>query len=196
MHKSVFRNIFIAASVILTVLPGLATFSSVLTKIFLKMHWYVILQDVVVPFEARLVAVLIKFVGITSYITPGQSFALVLKQHSGNFMAIELQWNCLGWQSMIFLAVSLIVGLRGKYTIISKAETVLLGIIGTFLINIFRMALIVALAFYWSRTAALLMHDYFATLVALLWIIFFWWFSYRFLLEPRKEKLVQNTTKV
>jgi exosortase/archaeosortase family protein len=187
--KTVFRNIFIAASIILTILPALATLSSVLTRLFLSLHWYVLLQDIVVPFEAKLVAVLIKLVGITGYITPGESFAMALKQPSGQLMAIELQWNCLGWQSMIFLIVSLVVGLRGKYTLISKVETALFGIIGTFLINLFRMAVIIALAFYWNRGAAILMHDYFATLVALLWIILFWWFSYRFLLEPKKNKV-------
>lgn len=192
MKKNVFRNIFIAACIILTILPALATASSVLTKVLLHMHWYVILQDIVVPFEAKLVAVIIKAFGITGYLTPGQSFAMLLKQPTGKLMAIELQWNCLGWQSMVFLAVSLIVGLKGSYTLSSKLETVLLGIIGTFLINIFRMAFIIAFAYYWNSMAAMLMHDYFATLVALLWIIFFWWFSYRFLLEPKIKVIEQK----
>lgn len=186
-HKVVFRNIFIAASIILTVLPGIATLSAALTKLFLSMEWYVILQDYVVPFEAKMVAVLIKLVGITGYITPGETFAMMLKHPTGTMTAVELQWNCLGWQSMIFLIVSLAVGLRGNYTLISKVETLIFGIVGTFLINLFRMAFIIALAYYWSRVSAMLFHDYFATFVALIWIIFFWWFSFRFLLDPIRK---------
>jgi hypothetical protein len=47
------------------------------------------------------------------------------------------------------------------------------------------MAFIVSLAYYWNTAAAMIIHDYFASFVALVWMLFFWWFSYRYLPEDR-----------
>ena len=185
-QKEIFKKIFIVTAIVLSVLPALVTFSAALTTLFNKMGWYVWLQRLVVPFEARLVAVLIKLVGIKAMITPGQNFAMVLVRPDGGFQPVALQWNCLGWQSMILLSLTLFTGLRGGYTFLSKAETVGFGILGTFLSNLFRMALITALAYYWNSVAAMIVHDYFAMFVGLIWMIFFWRFSYSYILEPKK----------
>jgi exosortase/archaeosortase family protein len=65
-------------------------------------------------------------------------------------------------------------------------EVVLFGILGTFLSNICRMSLITALAYYWNEFAAMIVHDYFAMFVSLVWMIFFWWFSYAYILEEKQ----------
>lgn len=173
-------------------LPGFVMFGSIITEIFNSMRWYTFLQEVVVPYEARFVAVMIKIVGIQSYVTPGQEVAMILKKGS-EYLPVSLEWNCLGWQSILLLAFTFTTGLRGNYTAMSKIETIIFGILGTLLINLLRMAFIVSLAFYWSDFAALIIHDYFAMLVTLIWIVFFWWFSYRFILEPKVTfQLIKN----
>jgi len=191
-QKEVFKNIFIIIAVILTVMPTLVTFSALLTSIFNHMQWYVLLQKYVVPFEARLVAVIIKAVGITALITPDQPSVSLLLKKSSAYIPVVLEWNCLGWQSMLLLIVTLVTGLRGNYTLMSKLETILFGILGTFLSNLFRMAFIVTVAFYWNKFAALIIHDYFAVFIALIWMIFFWWFSYAFVLEEKSVKVKQT----
>lgn len=184
--KRVFKKILAVTAVVLAVLPVLVTFASILTEIFNRMQWYVWIQEHVVPFEARLVAVLIRLVGITGMVTPGQQFAMVLERPNGDLLPVQLSWNCLGWQSLVLLGLTLVTGLQGPYKIFSKFEVVLFGILGTFLSNIFRMAAITALAYYWNRVAAMIVHDYFAMFVALVWMVFFWWFSYAYILEEHK----------
>lgn len=185
-QKKIFKDILIVAVIILSILPAMATFSAALTTLFEKMEWYVVLQRYVVPVESRLVSVIVKGIGITSKVTPDESeVSMILVKSEKDLIPIRLEWNCLGWQSMILLAITLVSGLRGNHTLMSKFETLIIGILGTFLTNLFRMSLIVGLAYYWSTFAALIMHDYFASLVALIWMIFFWWFSYSFVLEEK-----------
>jgi len=183
-QKKVFKDIFIVAAVVLSVLPVIVTFSAALTSLFEKMGWYVWLQEAIVPIESRLVAVLVKFVGITSKVTTNSNFSLLLLKGEG-YIPVKLEWNCLGWQSMILLATTMITGLRGDHTLSSKIETIVTGVVGTFLINLFRMAFIVTLAYYWNNIAAMIIHDYFASFIALSWMVFFWWFSYKYILEER-----------
>lgn len=185
-QKEVFKRILAVTSIILALLPLLVTMASVLTGIFNRMGWYVWLQEVVVPFESRLVALLIKLVGIEGMITPNnQHFAMVLLKPGNVLLPVQLEWNCLGWQSLLILSLTLVTGLQGPYTKFSKIQVILFGLLGTFLTNIIRMALITSLAFYWNSFAAMIIHDYFAMFVALGWMIFFWWFSYAYILEER-----------
>jgi len=186
-QKRLFKDIFIVTAIVLSILPVLVTFSAILTNLFEKMGWYVWLQDLVVPFESRLVAVVIKLVGIKGMVVANnQNFSMVLEKPGSGFLPVQLSWNCLGWQSMILLGITLVTGLRGPYTLFTKAQTVVFGVIGTFLSNLFRMAFITSLAYYWNNIAAMIIHDYFASFVALAWMIFFWWFSYSFILEGRE----------
>ena len=187
-QKTTFKKLFAGIAILLAVLPFLVTFSSVLTSLFNKMEWYVWLQEVVVPFEAKLVAVLLRLVNINGIITPKSNFAMLLEKPDNTYIPVSLEWNCLGWQSLVLLGLTLLTGLRGNWKIMSKVEAILIGIIGTFLINIFRMAFITSLAYYWNNVAAMIIHDYFAAFVALIWLIFFWWFSYSFVLETKDAK--------
>lgn len=193
-QKSTFKKLFAGVAILLAVLPFIVTFSAILTSLFNKIGWYIWLQDKVVPFEARLVAVLIRIVNIKGIVTPGANFAMLLEGSDNTYLPVSLEWNCLGWQSLILLSLTLITGLRGKWKLFSKLETVILGIVGTFLSNLFRMAFITSLAYYWNSVAAMIIHDYFAAFVALIWLIFFWWFSYSFVLEE-KRPAVQKTNQ-
>ena len=177
-QKRVFKRILAITAVVLAILPVLVTFSSILTDIFNRFQWYLLLQQTVVPFEARLVAVVIKAVGISGLVTPNQQqFAMILERPGQDYLPVQLSWNCLGWQSLVLLGLTLVTGLQGPYTRFSKLQVIVIGVLGTFLSNIFRMAFITSLAYYWNNVAAMIVHDYFAMFIALVWMIFFWWFS-------------------
>lgn len=191
-QKQVFKNAFIVGVIIIMLMPTLVTFNSMLTGLLNHLHWYVWLQDHVVPFESRLVAVILKAMGITTVLTPGNHDVSLLLKKSNEYIPVALEWNCLGWQSMLLLVVTFINGFRGNFTGPSIIQAILFGIIGTFLINLFRMALIISTGFYLNKLALFIIHDYFAVFVGLIWIIFFWWFSYAYLLEEKEvleEKL-------
>jgi len=185
-QKATFKKLFAGIAILLAALPFIVTFSAGLTSVFNKIGAYIWLQEQVVPFEARLVAVVLRLVRINGVVTPGQSFAMLLERPGQSSLPVQLEWNCLGWQSLVLLILTLITGLGGDWKLFSKIETIIFGILGTFLINVFRMALITSLAYYVNHIAAMIIHDYFAALVALIWLIFFWWFSYSFILEHKK----------
>ncbi|MCH7640991.1 exosortase/archaeosortase family protein [Patescibacteria group bacterium] len=188
-QKNTFKKLFAGVAILLAVLPFVVTFSAVLTSLFNKIGAYVWLQNVIVPFEARLVAVLLRLVNIKGVVTPGESFAMLLERPGQDYLPVILSWNCLGWQSLVLLGLTFVTGLRGDWKLSSKIEVAILGILGIFLVNVFRMAFITSLAYYWNNVAAMIIHDYFAAFVALAWLIFFWWFSYSFILEPKKPVL-------
>jgi len=184
-EKRIFKTLFAGVAIILAALPFLVTFSSLLTSLLERSGFYLWLQHAIVPFEARLVAGLIQLVGIKAMVTPqAANFAMLLEKPSGELMPVALNWNCLGWQSLVLLGLTLITGLRGNYSRFSKLQVLVFGVLGTFLVNILRMGAITAFMYYWNEVAARVMHDYVATLAALLWMIFFWWFSFSFVLDP------------
>jgi len=96
-------------------------------------------------------------------------------------------WNCVGWQSALLLVVSLFAGLKGAFSNLSRIKCILLGLSGTLLINIFRMSFIAIGIYYVNALAAQIVHDYFAALLTLIWLIFFWWFVYSFVLEAKEQ---------
>jgi hypothetical protein len=59
------------------------------------MRWYTVLQESVVPFESRLVAVLIKPLGITGQVTSKEEFSMVLLKGTEAIplqARVELPW--------------------------------------------------------------------------------------------------------
>lgn len=103
-------------------------------------------------------AVLIRIVNIKGIVTPGANFAMLLERPGDSYIPVSLEWNCLGWQSLVPLGLTL--------------------------------------AYYWNSVAAMIIHNYFAAFVALLWLIFFWWFVYSFVLEERRTAVRENVIKV
>ena len=61
----------------------------------------------------------------------------------------------------------------------------MLGFTGTLLVNIFRMSIIAIGIYYVNSLAAQIVQDYFAAFLTLIWLIFFWWFSYAYVLEEK-----------
>ena len=177
--RDTFKSIFFALTVILILLPFLTTFSEQLTGLMQKTPIYLFIQERIVPYEVRIVGVILSWLKIpVGY--GGDSLTV-----SGQ--PLKVTWNCLGWQSLLFLLVSLSTGLQGQFKAISKLEAATIGILGTFWINILRIVFISILGGYFPSVFAIVFHDYFATLVGIAWLFFFWWFSYSYVLEERNS---------
>lgn len=107
-----------------------------------------------------------------------------------------MTWNCLGWQSLLLLVITLLSGLLGRnYTFWSKVETVAIGVLGTFLVNLFRLTFIVLLYNFATPIYFYVYHDYLAAIVTVIWLCFFWWFSYKFVLEEKSKNPVRDNIK-
>ena len=175
-EKATFQVIFLSLAVLLIFLPFITTFNEFLTKIVEKFYVYTVIQDYVVPYLSRLVGVLILPFGFH-----------VMATNSGLFLAekslfIDIAWNCVGWQSLILIIITLVAGLQGQYTRFSKGQVILIGLLGTFLFNILRITSVVLFAVYFGYFPAVIFHDYFSNLLIVLWLFFFWWFSYAYVL--------------
>ncbi len=177
--KKTFSYLFLALVVILMLLPFVTTFNELLTRIVENSLLYKPIQKYVVPYEVMLVRTIVSWFGIATI--PGTVSFIKNGTNSGAFIS----WNCIGWQSFIILLLSLKTGLIGRFTLFSRIEVLALGIIGTFMINIFRISLIIILLYYFGRAPAAIVHDYAAVFISLVWLFGFWWFSYRFVLEEK-----------
>jgi exosortase/archaeosortase family protein len=184
-QKITFKVIFATIAILIAILPFMAAFNSFLTEVFNKAWWYKPIQFYVVPWEAKLVSASIYPLGIQTRMNVGPSKFAFYMLKGGGIIPVDLAWNCLGWQSMLLLVISLIAGLRGKFSNISRLECIVFGFFGTLLVNIFRMSFIAAGIYYVNEIFARVVHDYFAALLTMLWLIFFWWFSYSYILESR-----------
>ncbi len=135
-------------------------------------------QERIVPLEVKMVGVLVRPLGI-NYLAHQNGMTV-----NGTYAGMT--WNCLGWQSLLLFLITLLVGLRGNYTLGSKIEAVVIGLLGTFLVNLLRLVLIVLLLGYSRPIFAVVYHDYLAAVVTIFWLFAFWWFSYSYVLEERK----------
>lgn len=176
-QKKTFAIIVALLAVMLALLPFLVSFNEVLTHLVEKFRLYMFIQEKIVPQEIKMVGVLVKPFGV--------NFAAHGGGMTVNSIFAKMTWNCVGWQSLLLFLVALPFGLKGNYTWISKVEAVLIGLLGTFLVNLFRLVVIVLLL-AWSRPLfAVVYHDYLAAVVTILWLLGFWWFAYAYVLEDK-----------
>lgn len=176
--KDTFKLIFILFVIILIILPFATTFNELLTRLVEKSGIEKIIRIVFVPYFSNIIYRIMQFL-------PGIKVSSIPSGVVVNGVDVIVNWNCLGWQSFLLLGVSFLVGLRGSYTRFSIIMAVLLGISGTFLINIFRMVITAALVGWWRGLFAILFHNYFMTFVSIIWLFFFWYFSYKYILEEK-----------
>lgn len=179
-QKKVFISIFLAISIILLILPFLVAANSLLTRIVENNLFYIWVQNNIVPIEAKMMGAILMPFGYKYAFSPTNSTIVV------NGLSLGITWNCLGWQSLVLLLVSLFVGLRGQYTKLSLLEVAGIGILGTFWLNIFRMVFTILLAVHAAPLFRIVFHDYLAAITTVIFLVGFWWFSYAFVLEERR----------
>ncbi|MEW6567768.1 MAG: exosortase/archaeosortase family protein [Chloroflexota bacterium] len=178
--RPILRLLLILGAILLVLLPFVTTFNEFLTRMVETLGLDAFLAGLIVPWEVRLVAALLRLVGIPSSVTEG----MILMEKSRVILPVYISWNCVGWQSFILFAATLITGMQGPFTRASKVETVIIGFLGTFLINLLRIASVAVVAYYFGQLPAVVYHDYGGTIVILVWLALFWWFSHGWLLQP------------
>jgi len=179
-RKPIIRLVLIMAAILIMVLPFVTTFNEFLTRIVETSGLDRFLTDWIVPVEARMLAVILGLLGISSQV----STSTIYLDKGGFFLPVYISWNCVGWQSFILFAVTLATGIQGPFSKASKFEAVIVGLLGTFLVNLLRIASVAVVAFYFGTMPAVIYHDYGGTVIILLWLFGYWWFSHGWLLEP------------
>jgi len=185
-QKQTFTTIFIVLALTLVFMPFITTFNDLLTRAMMSLNGYRFIREVIVPWEVRMVGVVLLPFGFKPAI-----FGEYLAIQKGEMpFLVEIVWNCIGWQSLLFFVITAFVGLQGdQYTNFSKLKALMIGLLGTFLVNLFRIAAVALVAYYLGQNVAIVFHDYGSTLAVLAWLFFFWWFSYSFVLEERRKNV-------
>ncbi len=167
-----------ASCALLMVLPLVTTFDDFLTGWALQLGANNPLQSIV-PVEARMVVGLLGVLGIHSAAAGSH---LVVWDRSGSMHVLLISWNCIGWQSLVLLALSFFSGLHGRHPLESRVQVVIIGVAGTMLLNLLRVAAVACLAATWGQTPAILFHDYGGTVLVVAWLFAFWMFVQRWIL--------------
>jgi len=171
-------TVLASLSLILLALPFVTTYNDLLTAWAMQLGVAQPLQAVS-PLEARMVVALLTAFGFHA---AAAGSILVVWGSSGQPTDLFISWNCIGWQSLVLLGVSLAVGLRGRYSAEARAQVFLLGLLGTVLVNLVRVALVCLLAAVAGRAPAIIFHDYGGTLMTVVWLFAFWVIAQRWLL--------------
>jgi len=163
---------------LLMLLPFVTTFDDLLTTWALALGANNPLQGIV-PIEARMVVGLLGVAGIHAAASGSH---LVIWDSAGSMHTLFISWNCIGWQSLILLGVSFLSGLRGQQTVEARVQVVLIGVAGSMLLNLMRVAAVAATAATFGQTQATIFHDYGGTILVVVWLFAFWIFVQRFIL--------------
>ena len=181
----VFAMLLALTAVVLVVLPFVSTFDDVLTQIGMRLGIAAPLQ-VIVPVEVRVTVAVLGLFGIHAGAAGNQ---LVVWNTSGAPQTLFISWNCVGWQSLILLGLSLVVGLRGQMPMATRFEVIAFGVVGTILVNVARITVVCVLAALAGYLPAVLFHDYGGTLLLVAWLFLFWSIAYRWLIPGVSSNL-------
>ena len=164
----------------LMLLPLVTTFDDLLTTWAMQLGADNPLQ-MIVPVESRMVVGLLGLAGIHAAASGSH---LVVWDGSGAMHTLFISWNCIGWQSLVLLGVSFMSGLRGRHPLEARIQVVVIGVAGTMLLNLLRVAAVAAIAATVGVTPAVLFHDYGGTLLVIGFLFGFWIFAQRWILAP------------
>ena len=170
---------------LLMVLPLTTTFDELLTAWAVQLGANTPLQAVV-PAEARMVVSLLNLIGVHAAASGSH---LVVWDGSGSMHTLFISWNCIGWQSLILFGLSLLSGLRGSQPLESRAQVVLIGVAGTMLLNLLRVAAVAWIAAAVGVAPAILFHDYGGTILFVGFLFGFWAFAQRWILQTPAAEL-------
>ncbi|TMC43789.1 MAG: exosortase/archaeosortase family protein [Chloroflexi bacterium] len=172
------------ASIALLILPFFSTFGELLTKAAMAAGFDAWLGQWIAPIEGRLVHGALALIGIQS----AYDGSLLYVGTGPGSLALYISWNCVGWQTVLFLLVSMATGLQGEYTLRSRLETVALGVLGIAILNILRITVVAVVAYVFGQLPAVIVHDYGSVIATVAFLMAFWAFAYNVVLERKFDE--------
>ncbi len=177
-RRSVYIGLLAATCAMLLILPFVTTFDDFLTAGTNRFGLVHPLLSLAAP-EARAVVAILGVLGVKAQAAGG---VLYVWDWAGQRQALLISTTCIGWQSLILLGLSCLVGLRGPYSKEAKIQVLLIGVLGTVLVNLARMTVVCLVAAEFGFWPAVLVHDYGGTLIMVAWLFAFWAFAHRSIL--------------
>jgi exosortase/archaeosortase family protein len=170
---------------VLMLLPLVTTFDDLLTAWAMQLGANSPLQTIV-PVEARMVVGLLGLAGLHAAASGSH---LVVWDGAGVMHTLYISWNCIGWQSLVLLGVSFLSGLSGRHPIEARVQVIVIGVAGTMLLNLLRVAAVAGIAATIGVTPAVLFHDYGGTILVVAFLFGFWIFAQRWILGLSPEQV-------
>jgi exosortase/archaeosortase family protein len=166
------------AAILMLLTPFVATLDDLLASLAQRIGLDSLVAVIAVP-EARLVAVALNLVGVAA-----SSDGPTITVAGAHPVALVIGWNCVGWQGLVLLGLTYIVGLRPQESWEARVHLVTIGVLGTVIINLARIAVVSILAARVGYYPAIFVHDWAATIVTVAWLTAFWLFAERWILQP------------
>ena len=171
------------ASIALLILPFFSTFGQLLTSLAMAAGFDAWLGQWIAPLEAHIVHGALALFGIPS----GSAGSILYVGAGAHSLALYISWNCVGWQTVLFLGISMLTGLQGDYTKRSRIETAALGVAGIIVLNITRITVVALVAYWFGQLPAIIVHDYGSVIATVAFLMAFWAFAYNSVLERVHE---------
>lgn len=168
-------------SIALLIMPVFSTFGELLTNLAIVSGVDAALGQWVAPAEGQLVHGLLAMLG---YGSASQGSILSITDGVRD-VTLYISWNCVGWQTLIFLGLTLPTGLQGDHTLRSKLEAAALGVFGIAILNVVRIAIVGLVALHFGQLPAVIVHDYGSVIATVVFLMAFWSIAYSTVLEPR-----------
>ncbi len=179
--KQLYSGLILAAALIFLTLPFTLTFNDFLTSIVIQLGLYSFIESFIAPQIARMAGAILHY-GLGFNVT-NSGFILGV-EGGGKNIGVSIIWNCIGWQSILLYAFTILIGLRGAFTKLSKLAAVIIGLEGTIMVNVVRVVLVILTAMFWGALPSELFHEYAGTFFVLIWLAAFWKLSYGYILRP------------
>ena len=171
-----------AAAILLLILPLVVTFNEAITAAVQLIGGDRVLADWIVPHESRLAAAFLMVIGIPASVGPG---TIILG--GGDFPTVlRISWNCVGWQSVILFGLSCVTALQGHDTRI-KIVVAAFGFAGLLLMNVLRIGIVGAVAYWAGEIPAIVVHDYGTVLASIAYLLGFWVLAYSTVLRSEPQ---------
>ena len=168
------------ASIALLIMPLFSTFGELLTRLAMAAGFDAVLGQWVAPVEGQLVHGLLALLGYGS----AASGSLLSITDGVRDVTVYISWNCVGWQTLAFLALTLPTGLQGHHAPFAKVLVAFLGIFGIAVLNIARIAIVGLVALHFGQLPAVIVHDYGSVVATVIFLMAFWAVAYDRILNP------------
>jgi exosortase/archaeosortase family protein len=142
------------------------------------------------PIEAALAAALLQVLGVDA----AASGSRLVTSAGGLHQTLVVAWNCSGWQAFLLLVASFGIGLRREQPLLARIEVAALGLVGTLLCNVLRIAAVAFIAARFGYVPALLFHDYGGVLLGVAWLFLFWEVAYRYVLSEAPSAITMSVS--
>lgn len=166
--------------------PLTSALESALTRLIIRLGLDVFIKEALLPMTTRVVAVVLKAFGFNVTVI---NYSRLLVRRGGRVGGVGLLWNCVGWQTLVFFSIVLLVVLWGSYTSKSKIVCLILGVDLALFVGLLRILLVTLFDFYLGQRVAVFFHDYVGTIFVLAWVLFFSYLSYSYILERKHVEM-------